>query len=142
MFSPPNMRLMPPTGSIQVLPSQTKPGETPVLPLSSNKNSDQPVKQEYQEAYSKALQMQAALFQEKQQVVTYNFEGFTPADQIEEVKNLPKPGEAPVKESKPFNKPEEKTEAKEEKGGQKSHREKGGDKSKGNKPHKKKIYNY
>jgi len=62
--------------------------------------------------------MQAQLFQEKQQVVTYNFEGFTPVDQIEEVKNLPKPGEAPVKEKKePFNKPEEKQEAKEEKGG-------------------------
>ena len=145
MFSPPNMRLMPPTGSIQVLPSQTKPGETPVLPLSSNANTDKPVKQEYQEAYSKALQMQAQLFQEKQQVVTYNFEGFTPVDQIEEVKNLPKPGEAPAKEPKErFNKPvEEKQETKEEKGGQKSHREKGdNNKSKGNKPHKKKIYNY
>ena len=89
--------------------------------------------------------MQAQLFQEKQQVVTYNFEGFKPVDQIEEVKNLPKPGEAPpAKETKErFNKPEEKEETKkEEKGGQKSHREKGEGKSKGNKPHKKKIYNY
>ena len=58
---------------------------------------------------------------------------------------MPKPGQPPVQEAKPSNKPEETKESKEEKGGQKSHRNKegGGDKSgKANKPHKKKIYNY
>ena len=75
MFSPPNMRLMPPTGSIQVVPSQTKPGEAPTLPLSK---PDNPANKEYQEAYAKALQMQASLMPGKQQVVTYNFEGYTP----------------------------------------------------------------
>ena len=106
MFSPPNMRLMPPTGSIQVVPSQAKPGETPNLPLSSNNNSEKPVNKEYQEAYSRALQVQASLMPGKQQVVTYNFEGFTPPDQIEEVKNLPKPGAQPAQDIQPSHKPE------------------------------------
>ena len=138
MFSPPNMRLMPPTGSIQVVPSQTKPGETPNLPLSSNMNSEKPVNKEFQDAYAKALAVQASLMPGKQQVVTYNFEGYTPPpDQIEEVKQMQKPTSNQQPQDIKPAKPEVIQDEKQENGGQKSARGKGEKKT-----HKKKIYNY
>lgn len=98
------------------------------MPL-SNKPGDEQSKQ-YQEAYAKALQMQASLLPGKQQVVTYNFEGFTPPpEQIEEAKV----SKAQPQDIKPVAKPEQ-DEHDKGNGGNKSAR--------GKKTHKKKIYNY
>ena len=74
----------------------------------------------------------------KQQVVTYNFEGYTPPpDQIEEVKQMQKPvSNQQPQDIKPA-KPEVIQDKEQENGGQKSARGKGEKKT-----HKKKIYNY